>query len=165
MNINSIISKSAILFIPIRVVVLFFVLFFVAILSFRRYFVYAKGKKYFWSTLFFSYLLPVSFVTILILIPLDSIWILFTGYEFPLNWFLFLKNPILIRFVKIIFDTAFAFLLTNSVMKFCTNVHFCSMFTDKELAEKFRMENKRSEFYKLAFLSGILIMLMIWKAR
>lgn len=165
MNINSIVAKSAILFIPVRIIALFFVLFFIAILSFRRYFTRTKKKMYFWSTLFCSYLLPVSFVTVAILIPLDFVWILFTGYEFPLNWFLFLKNPLLIRFVKIIFDTLFALLLTNSIMKFCTNMNFCSTFTDKELAGKFRMENRRSELYKLAFLIGVLIILIIWKAR
>lgn len=88
MNINSITAKSAILFIPVRIIVLFFVL-------------------------------PVFFVTVAIIIPLDFIRVLFTGYE------------ILIRFVKIIFDTLFALLLTNSIMKFCTNMNFCSTFTDK----------------------------------
>ncbi len=165
MNINSIISKSTLLFVPFRIVALFFILLLISIFSFKKYFLSKRSDIRFWSTLILSYLLPVSIVTVLILIPLDFVWILFTGYEFPLNWFLFLKNPLLIRAVKIVFDAFFALLLTDTVMRICSKNKVFSLFIDKSLAENFRKENRRSEFLKATFLAGILIILIIWKAR
>ncbi len=165
MEANSLISKSALLFIPFRIVALFFILLAISFFSFKKYFVLRKKYMRFWSTLIFSYLLPVSIVTVFILIPIDFLWILVTGYEFPLNWFLFLKNPILIRFVKIVFDTFFALLLTDTVMKCCSNFKIFAVFVDRNLAEQFRKENRKTELIKTFFLVGVLIILIIWKAR
>ncbi len=165
MEINKLLSESFFLFIPVRFVFLFIVLFAISAIEFRKRIPSAFSSSKFFSTLFIAYLLPVSFVTIAVLIPLDTVWILATGYEFPLNWFLFLKSPFLIRIVKILSDAIFSFLLTDSVMRHMLNSKFLSPFINKNLGEEFRKENRRSEMFKIVLFVLFLMIISIWKAR
>ncbi len=161
-NVNSVFSKTAVLFIPLRILLLFVILFLITVINSYKYLAFAFPSK-FWTTIFFTYLLPVSVVTVLIMLPLDFVWVLITGYEFPLNYFTFLKNPILIRGVKVLFDAFFSFFLTDSVMKFSRNMPFVRVFVDERLYQKFRRDNKRSEMKKAAVFTIIILAVYFYK--
>ena len=161
-NINSVFSKTAVLFIPLRILLLFAILFLMTLINSYKYFTFTSPVR-FWTTIFFTYLLPVSVVTVLIMLPLDFVWVLITGYEFPLNYFTFLKNPILIRGVRVLFDAFFSFFLTDSVMKFSRNMPFVRTFVDEGLYQKFRQDNKRSEMKKAAFFTIVILAVYFYK--
>jgi hypothetical protein len=159
---NSTISRLLIVAIPLRIVFLFLILFFIVFLNLWRYKTKAASPR-FWATIFYTYLLPVSLVTVLLILPLDFIWVLFTGYEFPLNYFLFLKSATLLRIVKVLFDAIFSFLLTDFIMRVSHNLFFVKPFVDEELYQSFRKENKHSEIKKVLLFSTVLVLFYLIK--
>jgi hypothetical protein len=149
---SSLISKLIVTTIPLRIVFLFFILFLIVFLNAWEYKIRMASPK-FWATIFYTYLIPVSVVTVLLLLPLDFVWVLFTGCEFPINYFLFLENLLFLRFVKVLFDAIFSFLFTDFIMRAVHNLFFVKPFIDEELYQLFRRENKHSEIKKVLLFS------------
>ncbi len=165
MEINQIISRFSLSFVPIRILFLFLILFLIVIVHVRRYLVIGILRPRFWSTVFIIYLLPVSIVTVLILIPLDFVWIIFTGFEFPMNFFLFVEDPIVFRVVKILCDTVFGLLFSDFIMRSLRKNKFISGIIDDEIAKKFIEENKKTELRKVIFFILIIALIFVWKVR
>jgi hypothetical protein len=157
MDKSSLISRLIVIAIPLRIIFLFFILFLIVLLNFWKYKTKAASPR-FWATIFYTYLIPVSIVTVVILLPLDFAWVLFTGYEFPLNYFTFLRSPLLLRFVKVLFDAIFSFLFTDFIMRAVHNLFFVKPFIDEKLYQLFRRENKNSEVKKVLLFSAFLIL-------
>jgi len=165
MEINQIIARFSLSFVPIRMLSLFVILFLIVIVNVRRYLVIGILRPRFWSTIFIIYLLPVSIGTILILIPLDFVWIIFTGFEFPMNFFLFVENPIVFRVVKILFDTVFGLLFSDFIMRSLRRNKLVLKIIDDNIAKRFIEENRRTEFRKIIFFIAIIVLIFVWKAR
>ena len=165
MEINQIIARFSLSFVPIRMLSLFVILSLIVIVNARRYLVIGILRPRFWSTVFIIYLLPVSIVTVLILIPLDFAWIIFTGFEFPMNFFLFIENPFAFRVVKILCDTVFGLLFSDFIMRSLRRNNLVLKIIDDNIAEKFIEENRRTEFKKVIFFIVIIILTFAWKAR
>ena len=165
MEINQIIARFSLSFVPIRMFSLFVILFLIVIANMRRYLAIGILRPKFWSTVFIIYLLPVPIVTVLILIPLDFLWIIFTGFEFPMNFFLFVENPIAFRVVKILCDTVFGLLFSDFIMRSFRRNKLVLKIIDDNIAEKFIKENRRTEFKKIIFFIVIIGLIFWWKAR
>jgi len=165
MEINQILSRFSLSFVPIRILSLFVILFLITLVNVRRYLLIGILRPRFWSTIFIIYLLPVSVVTVLILIPLDIIWIIFTGFEFPMNLFLFVENPVVFRIIKILCDTVFGLLFSDFIMRSLRRNKFVSRIIDDDIAKKFIAENKKTEIRKVIFFIALIILIFVWKAR
>ena len=165
MEINQLISRFSLGFVPIRMLSLFVILFLIVIVNIHRYLVIGILRPRFWSTVFIIYLLPVSIVTILILIPLDFTWIVLTGFEFPMNFFLFIESPIAFRVVKILWDTVFGLLFSEFIMCSLIRNKLVLKIIDDNIAKKFVEENRRTEFKRIIFFIIIIVLIFVWKAR
>jgi len=165
MEINQILSRFSLSFVPIRILALFVILFLITLVSVRRYLLIGILRPRFWSTIFIIYLLPVSVVTVLILIPLDIVWIIFTGFEFPMNLFLFVENPVVFRIIKILCDTVFGLLFSDFIMRSLRRNKFVSRIIDDDIAKKFITENKKTEIRKVIFFIALIVLIFVWKAR
>ena len=165
MEINQILARFSISFVPIRIISLFVILFLIVIVNIHRYLSIGILRPRFWSTIFIIYLLPVSIVTVLILIPVDIIWIIFTGFEFPMNLFLLVKSPVIFRVIKILCDTIFGLLFSDFIMRSLRRNKFISKAIDDNIAKKFIADNRRTEVRKIIFFIVIIVLIFVWKAR